>query len=190
MAPLPRPIGIDATLVDIATGLGKAARLLPSLSRSDLGAVALKTAKVRIDFDMARAAAKTSNDVELGIRTFAIGGNLTRSATAENSRSTGSIELEIVAVAEIERSAAPVPAATPTPPVRDPRREAIANAIKLLRSRQALAGLDAATRRRLQAAVKRVETAVDKGELDKAADELAKIPAMLPPGHSLNQPDG
>jgi hypothetical protein len=196
MPALPKPIGIDVTLVDIATGLGKAAKLLPTESRSDIGAVALKTATVRIDFEMARASASTSGGVQLGLRTFGIGASDSRTASNAVSRNSGSIQLEIVAISDAAPAPAPKPGRQPIPrPPRsivapDPRRAALEQALALLKTPQASAGLDAATRRKLQAAVKRLEAAIAKSDIDGAARVLATIPGILPPRHPFNQPGG
>ncbi|WP_439545485.1 hypothetical protein [Sandarakinorhabdus sp.] len=212
MAPLPKPIGIDATLVDIAAGIGEAARLLPTLSRSEIGAVAVKTAKVRIEFEMARASARTGSDVELGLRTFGVGASQSRTASTSTSRNIGSIELEIVAIADadpppppkpvkpvkpkpvVEGPALDTPTPTPSPvaPVPDspdPRRVALDRALAMLKMPQATAGLTARVKRLVATAVGKVEAAVRAGDLDKAAELLAAIPALLPANHFLNRPE-
>jgi len=197
MPALPRPIGIDVTLVDIATGIGKAANLLPTLSRSDIGAVALKTATVRIDFEMARASATAGSSVQLGLRTFGVGASQSRTATNNISRNNGSIQLEIVAIADAAQAPPLKPGIKPIPqPPRsivtpDPRRlAALKQALAMLKTPQASAGLNAAARRKLQAALKRLEAAIAKSDIDGAARVLATIPGILPPRHPFNQPGG
>jgi hypothetical protein len=115
LAAVPRPIGIDRTLVDIATGIGMSARLLPGLSMSETGAVAVKSAKVRIEFAMARATSNKSDTVELGVRTFAIAARQSSAEFSNKASNNGVIELEIVAIAAIEDRAAGVEPVRPEP---------------------------------------------------------------------------
>jgi hypothetical protein len=196
MPPFPRPIGIDVTLKDIATGIGEAARLLPTKSQSAIGAVALKTASVRIDFEMARASATDGSNVQLGLRTFGVGASQSRTATKDISRNNGSIQLEIVAITDVAPPPPPKPELKPIPqPPRrivtpDRRLAALKQALAMLKTPQASAGLNAATRRKLQAAVKRLEAAIAKSDIDGAARVLATIPKILPPEHPFNQPGG
>jgi hypothetical protein len=186
MPSLPSPIGIDVTLVDIATGIGKAAKLLP----------ALKTATVRIDFEMARASATAGSSVQLGLRTFGVGASQSRTATNNISRNNGSIQLEIVAITDVAPAPPPKPGLKPIPrPPRrivspDPRLAALKQALAMLKTPRAGAGLNAATRRKLQAAVKQLEAAIAKSDIDGAARVLATIPKILPPEHPFNQPGG
>jgi hypothetical protein len=175
LAPLPRPIGIDRTLTDIATGLGHSARLLPALSQSDIGAVAVKAAKVRLEFQMARSADKSSSDVTLGVKTFSVSAAQVSQSASARASSSGVIELEIVAVALGDR-AEPV---LPKPPADDRQREAIVRAIALLRMPEASGRLGTADRKIFEALLKEAEAALAEGELAAAAAALGEIERLL-----------
>ncbi len=177
MAPLPRPIGIDATLTDIATGIGNSARLLAGLSRSEIGAVAVKSARVRLDFQMSRIFDKSADGVELGVKTFSISAAQLSESSSRRAASQGVIELEIVAVATADL---PVPASSP--PKLQPgnrQREAIVRAIELLKQPAATASLGDAAKRKVSALVAKAEKAMQQGDLPAAAEAIAGIETLL-----------
>lgn len=176
MAALPRPIGIDRTLTDIATAIGNSARLLPTLSRSEIGAVAVKAAKVRVEFQMARAFEKSSDGVELGVKTFSISAAQVSQTSSARAMNNGVIELEIVAVALAEVTE-PVPADSGPRP--DKPREAIVRAIALLKLPEASSTLGAADKKIFNVLLKQAEAALADGELDLAANVLAEIQMLL-----------
>ena len=223
MAGLPKPIGIGVTLVDIATGIGTAAKRLPDLSRSEVGAVAVKTAKVRIDFEMASIRATANSGVSLGIRTSSIlgvGAGVTRASTRSTARSVGSIELEIVAIADVPQPANPPRPAPPRPKPPRPKpprakpsgrlvsvrggigggaagagaaqdpKSALARAVAMLKSPQASTGLDRATTQKLKSAVAGIEAAMVARDFQKAARLLAAAAALFPSGHPFHQQRG
>jgi hypothetical protein len=121
MATIPKPIGVREMLVDIASGIGGAARTLPEASRSEVGAVAMRGAKVEVEFELSSAARTDSatNSFGLGVRTFRFGG--AQSQTETQSRNTGRITLDIVAI--MEPAPRPEPDETKTKD-RDPLAEA------------------------------------------------------------------
>lgn len=100
MAHFPIPIGIDRMLLDIAVGIGSAARALPERSRSAVGAVALKRANVQIDFELSSAAQREEGFAGLGAKTFLFGFGSSAETREEVARNHGRIELEIVAIVE------------------------------------------------------------------------------------------
>ncbi len=175
MAALPKPIGIDATLVAIATGIGHAAKLLPDLSRSVVGAVAVKTARVRIEFDMARTAEKSTSGVELGVRTFAVTAGRIGETTTSRASNHGVIDLEIVAVAE---TTAPPDRAPPLPP-GGKQREVIAHAIDLLKMPATTERLSDADRKVVDELVAQAEAALADGNLAVAAAAIAEIERLF-----------
>jgi hypothetical protein len=189
LAPLPRPIGIDRTLVDIATGIGRSARLLPTLSKSEVGAVAVRTAKVRIEFAMARATRTAADTIELGVRTFAIAARQSSVESSGKASNNGVIELEIVAVAATEEREAetvrtkPVkPPVVDPPPTDDPKkkqREAIVRAIELLALPEASAALDDSDRKIFDDFLDKAKAALGEGDLDTAAGWLQEIQQLL-----------
>jgi hypothetical protein len=191
LAAVPRPIGIDRTLVDIATGIGMSARLLPGLSMSETGAVAVKSAKVRIEFAMARATSNKSDTVELGVRTFAIAARQSSAEFSNKASNNGVIELEIVAIAATGDRAAGVepvrpepvkPPAVNPPPNDDPKkkqREAIVRAIELLALPPASAALDDADRRIFDDFLGKAKAALVEGDLDTSAGWLQEIQKLL-----------
>lgn len=100
MANFPIPIGIDRMLLDIAAGIGDAARALPERSRSAVGAVALKRANVQIDFELSSGAVQKEGLAGLGAKTFLFGFGTTSETREELARNHGRIELEIVAIVD------------------------------------------------------------------------------------------
>lgn len=106
MAQIPLPLGIGVALVDIARGIGAAARALPERSRSYVGAVAMKSARVRIDFEMATVT--TERDSGLGIRTHQLFGiGTVDNDTVTSSASKGFIEFEVVAISPVDPAEQP-----------------------------------------------------------------------------------
>ncbi|HEV2818060.1 MAG TPA: hypothetical protein VGW40_12665 [Allosphingosinicella sp.] len=110
MAKFPRPLGIEHVLEDIAIGIGAAARTLPERSRSVVGAVAMKTAKVRIDFEMATADSVNAVGVVANRPQLGIAAGLGTGAAVSRAASRGFIEFEVVAIADIPEPAPPKPA--------------------------------------------------------------------------------
>lgn len=123
MAEIPLPMGIGDVLVDIAEGIGRAAAALPTNSRSFVGAVAMKTARMRIDFEMARVESERSAGVGIRMKEI-VGVGTAEEAVVTRSASKGFIEFEVVAIGDDGDSAAPTLTAAPDPA----RRAAIAAA--------------------------------------------------------------
>ncbi len=167
------------------------ARLLPGLSKSETGAVAVKSAKVRIEFAMARATSNKSDTIELGVRTFAVAARQSSAEFSGKASNNGVIELEIVAIAAIEARSAGVepvrpepvkPDAADPPPNDDPKkkqREAIVRAIELLGLPPASAALDDADRRTFYEFLFNAQAALAEGDLDTSAGWLQEIQKLL-----------
>lgn len=177
MAQFPLPIGIDRMLLDIAEGIGAAARKLPEASRSAVGAVAMKRANVQIDFELSGSATRDDDTVGLGARTFLFGIGSTATTTEDLVRNHGRIELEIVAIAE-----PPPPAIAPDDDkdvAAQPDRTAIRSAIGLLRAEVAGLRLERAEREGLTGMLDEAFQFLTDDKLDRAAAVLADVKQRL-----------
>lgn len=174
MADFPIPIGIDRMLLDIAKGIGDAARALPERSRSNVGAVALKRAVVQIDFELSSAATRQEDIAGLGAKTFLFGFGASSETTAELARNHGRIELEVVAITEPE-------------PVSDDRtttddwpdvpldRHAIRTAISLLQAQIAQLPFSDSDRENLTSQLAQASQLLSEGNPEGAAEILRYI---------------
>lgn len=195
MAKVPEPVGVGAILTDIAQGLGDAARKVAIASRSDIGALAVKGAKVDIEFEMASRRSADGVAAGVGVRTFSFGFGVNREAVDERRINRGRIELEIVAVpvateaadlppkpVAIDPPAKPVIVEPPAPP--DPAakmREALSALRAELKKRKVPARARAEIEKRLAA----IGRQIDSGDLAGATAgllELQPILAALPGG--------
>ncbi len=175
MAPLPKPLAISTVLTDIATGIGNAASLLPDKSRSAVGAMAVRSAKVHVEFEMAQAVSTGSSFVGVGMKSASFGITTTREAVEERQINRGVIDLEIVAIEDSSLRAAPQEAPD------GGRRAAIGTMIDLLKSPPARALLSAARAKQLDAILAEAERLVAEGKLDEAAAVLARGQALIQP---------
>lgn len=181
MANFPTPIGIDRMLLDIAEGIGGAAKTLPEASRSAVGAVALKRATVQIDFELSSGAVRDDNFAGLGVKTFLFGIGASAGSSEERATNRGHIELEIVSIIDVEAKAKPddgtgnkvdkLPAA--------PDRQAIRSAIGLLRGELAGLSIAVAERDRLTAMLSEASSLLAHDELDRAAAVVQAIEQHL-----------
>lgn len=177
MAALPRPIGIGTTLVNIATGIGRSAKRLPSLSRSDVGAVAMKSARVRVEFEMARVAERSADGIELGVRTFGIAAALVSQTERSQATNRGVIEFEIVAITQADRPQDGASGKDDTDAVTSDTklRERVVRVIELLKVAGATDGLDEANRKVVDELRAQAEAALAAGDLQQAAAHIAAI---------------
>jgi hypothetical protein len=180
VAKLPEPIGVGAILTDIAGGLGVAARKVAQDSRSELGALAIKGAKVDIEFEMASRRNTDGASAGLGMRSFSFGFGVNREAVDERRINRGRIELEIVAVplaaAAGEVPSQPVvvePAATPDSGAR--MRAALAALHTDLEQRKIPARARAEIEKRLAGISKQL----DRGDLTAATAGLLALQPIL-----------
>lgn len=181
MAALPRPIGIGTTLVDIATGIGHSAKLLPSLSRSDVGAVAMKSARVRVEFEMARVAERSADGIELGVRTFGIAAALVSQTERSQATNRGVIEFEIVAITQAGRPPDGASGKGDTDAVASDAklRERVVRVIELLKVAGATDGLDEGDRKVVDELRAKAEAALAAGDLQQAAAHIAAIEVIF-----------
>lgn len=186
MAKVPEPVGVGAILTDIAQGLGDAARKVAIASRSDIGALAVKGAKVDIEFEMASRRSADGVAAGVGVRTFSFGFGVNREAVDERRINRGRIELEIVAVPVATEAAdlPPKPVAIDPPAPPDPAakmREALSALRAELKKRKVPARARAEIEKRLAA----IGRQIDSGDLAGATAgllELQPILAALPGG--------
>lgn len=173
MAKLPQPIGVGTMLTDIAQGLGAAARLVVEQSKSEVGAIAVKGARVDVEFEMASRATSDAAGARLGVRTFSFGFGVNREAVEERRINRGRIEIEIAAVPLVATPAAPE---VDKPSDADPQTVDAATrmkkAIAVLRKR--LDATDVAPRLRST-----IENALDRIDAFAAAGDLAAATAAL-----------
>jgi hypothetical protein len=169
LAQLPNPVGIDETLVSIAAGLAQSAKLLPELSRSEVGAVAMKSASVAVHFEMARTALRAGSSVALGVRTFGISASNTRSADRAEAINRGSISFEVVAIVERPERDAEV-ADTGSKGL-----QALRSLIDILRAEETLAKVPDDVRKELLALADVAEAHMAAGDLVAAAEVAERI---------------
>ncbi|MCB1495399.1 MAG: hypothetical protein KDJ86_06415 [Bauldia sp.] len=171
MANFPTPIGIDRMLLDIAQGIGGAAKTLPEASRSAVGAVALKRATVQIDFELSSGAVREDNLAGLGVKTFLFGFGTSSETRADLATNRGRIELEIVSILDPEATAGDDTGANGKvdhlPAGRD--RAELRAAIGLLQAEVAGLAIPDADRDRLTTMLKEASSFLAHDELDRAA---------------------
>jgi len=198
VAVFPVPIGLSEMMGDIAEGIAAAGRILPESSRSEVGALAVRSAKVDIAFELSALARHEGGTTGLGVRTFLFGATTASGLNEQTAHNTGRITLEIVAVIEPERSAQP----GPRPPrderpkdeepkdkePGDERAEAERLRLALRRMREALPALDIpeTDRKQVEALIGMAAAAIDAGNLYTARDIIAK----LAPGFAALGPEG
>lgn len=162
MVDFPIPIGFALMMQEIAEGIGEAGRILPERSRSEVGALAVKSASVDISFELSAEARSEATGTKvggrLGVRTFLFSTRTLNETYEETARNTGRITLEIVAIIEPEaregggtdgrQPVGPpvgppkVPPDTPDEPESDERKEAARLLLAIARMREALPELD------------------------------------------------
>ncbi|MCB1489817.1 MAG: hypothetical protein KDJ88_20455 [Bauldia sp.] len=179
MANFPTPIGIDRMLLDIAQGIGGAAKTLPETSRSAIGAVALKRATVEIDFELSSGAVREDNTTGLGIRTFLFGFGSSSATTAELARNHGRIALEVVSILEpqanVDDDANTKDGRLPPAPDRVQIRAAIG----LLQAQVAGLQVPANDRDSLTTMLKEASSFLAHDELDRAAAVIRAVEQHL-----------
>lgn len=165
MAKFPIPVGLGDMMRDIAGGVAEAARILPEQSRSEVGAVAVKRATVRVDFEMTGSARRRDGTVGIGARTFAITAARRVESAESTARNSGQITLEIVAVADAgSRSDAPAPPPDEPGRLRDPKTVmAVVNAIRA-----------EVVRRRDDGGLNTRTAAIHLARLDEAAEAVVR----------------
>ncbi|MGF1627534.1 MAG: hypothetical protein ACFCVH_21860 [Alphaproteobacteria bacterium] len=175
-------------LLDIAEGIGGAAKILPEASRSAVGAVALKRASVEIDFELSTAAVRKDGSAGLGAKTFLFGFGTSSTTTEALARNHGRIELEIVAFVEPEPQPAdtkasggklepPRPGGESPSPVLD--MEQIRIAMAAMRAEIARLSQSEAERAKLEQELDRAADLIAAGDLDGAGAILKQIQQQL-----------
>lgn len=119
VSPLDRQfIGIEALLVDIASGIGEGHRRLLTASHTPIATLSVKQAKVDLTFEMTSRAATDRRGVDLpvlGAKTLALSAEATETQRINQCR----ISLEIVAI-QPEAPEQPKPAPKPKQPEPKP----------------------------------------------------------------------
>ncbi len=180
MADFPIPIGVDRMLRDIAEGIGGAARILPTVSRSEVGAVAMRRATVAIDFELSSAAKRTDDSIGLGAKTFLFGFGASTETTETKVLNHGRIEMEIVAIVEPEEGERPKTAtpAQPGPPVKAPTplsADQIRQALAIIQGELHNLPLDEEARGKIEAKIAEIHAAISAGDLHLANELLQYI---------------
>jgi hypothetical protein len=173
-------------LTDIAQGIGAAARTVVVESRSDIGGLAVKGAKVEVEFEMASHASAEGVSAGLGVRTFSFGFGVNKEAVDERRTNRGRIELEIVAVpvgtaapTEVTPAPAPAPVADPGPGPKVDAGARMKQALAALWDQLSGARIPATVRARAEKQLTEAEKLIDKGDLAKATAALVQLQPLV-----------
>ncbi len=178
MADFPIPIGLPAMFRDIAQGIGDAAQLVPQLSRSEVGALAVHRASVEINFEMSTRARLDDGTVGLGARTFLFGPSVSTGSNETTALNIGRITLEIVAITEpAPQVARPVkPPAVGAPGADDGLdAKAIRKAIGDMRARLESLNIHETEKRKIAAALEMALASLVAGDLATARSIIAQL---------------
>lgn len=198
---------------EIAEGIGEAGRTLPERSRSEVGALAVRSASVDINFELSAEARDdktgTATGAGLGVRSFLFSSEAQSRTSEWSARNTGRITLEIVAVIEPEakdgsktdgratddhRPVAPPKSPPEIPDVPDPtgREEAARLMLAIGRMREALPRLDIADveRKQVAALIEMAAAQIEAGNLTAARDIITQLaPGFAALGRAADTPD-
>jgi hypothetical protein len=172
-------------LVDIAQGIGAAGRKVVTESRTDIGGLAVKGAKVDVEFEMASHSSSEGVSAGLGVRTFSFGLGVNKEAVDERRTNRGRIELDIVAVPVGE--AAPADVTPLPPPAADPGKGPIVvdagtrikDAIAALRDQLAGAQIPTKVRAQVEKQLTQAEDLINKGDLAKGTAALVRLQPVI-----------